>query len=149
MSCYPTEFYCLTGTVLAAAFIASPTLTQVPGDDAYFTAPHPYEVLGITLTSSMLNFGTAPLGVFVVFDQSGTKTTYSKSTACPLQHVTLQNSLTGPPAVPIPTNKTTPIIFSQPKEIASGAKIALFTFGDTTAGNRADIFCSLILRQKK
>lgn len=144
---FPTEFFSLTGTVLAAAFSPSPTLTLVPGADASIDFQVPYELLGITFTSSLLNYGTARLGAFVIIGQNLPTLAYSKTTSAPVGSVTLQNSLVGPPAVPIPTNKTIAVVFLQPKLITPGTKIALYTFGDNTAGNQADLFVALTMRQ--
>lgn len=137
----------LSCDILAASFSVSPTLTRAPGPggvipdfDGY------YELTGLVLTSTLLNFSTTnPLGVFVIIGKQPLRLSYSNSLVCPVAHVTFNNSLTGPPVVPIPTNKSTPVPFAVPYPLLPKTPIALYTFGDTTAGNRAAAYLSLQL----
>jgi hypothetical protein len=147
MACHPTEFFSLTGQVAAADFSAPPNLALVSGADAFQDFQQAYEILGITLTSSLTNFGTAVMGIFVCVGPNTPTITYSKTTPAPVGAVTGTNSLVGPPAVPIPSDKTIVKVFLQPKRIGAGTRIALYAFGDTTAGNFAYAAVSLDMRR--
>lgn len=132
--------------VLAAAFSAAPQLTLGATID---DLPVPYYLVSLTLSSSLLNFGTSELGVFVIIGQNERNISFSLSSQSPLYHVTLQNSLVGPPAVPIPTNKTTPKPFRQPILLPPRKPISLYTFGGTTAGNRLVAYLAAELVKKE
>lgn len=147
MRCYPTEFYSLTGSVAAADFSPPPTLQLIAGDDALISFPAPYELMGITMTSTLTNFGTAIMGVFVVIGQDQKQISYARSTPAPIGAVTGTNSLIGPPAVPIPSDKTIATVFLQPKRIEPQTKISLYAFGDNTAGNALAAYISLVMRR--
>lgn len=131
--------------VLAAALSASPTMTLAASIQKW-TAP--YYLTGLCLNSTLLNFGTTPLGVFVIIGQKAITLSYSSALKSPVCHVTLQNSYTGPPSTPVPTNKSTPISFAQPFPINPDTTIGLYTFGDTTAGNRVNAYLSLQMVQR-
>lgn len=149
MPCHPTEFYSLTGAVVAANFSAPPNLLLIPDATAQLSWPVDYELLGITMTSTLTNFGTAIMGVFLMINQNQPKITYATATPAPIAAVTGQNSLVGPPAVPIPSDKTIAKVFLQPPIIKAGQLIALYAFGDTTAGNSLAAFVSLDVRMHK
>lgn len=123
----------LRAQVDAANFVAPPTMALI---DSIDDLPIDYYIVSMTLASTLLNFGTAEMGVFVVIGQEQDQLTFSRTIQSPLYHVTLQNSLVGPPAVPIPTNKTTPKPFRQPMLLPARTPISLYVFGDTTAGNK-------------
>lgn len=142
MSC-DVEFFNLSGTVAAAGFSSAyprlqfvATIDDLPGD---------YWLTGMTLSSSLLNFGAPLLGVFVVIGTRQVEISVAVKLQSPLYHMTLNNSLTGPPVVPIPTNKTTPKAFRQPKRIGPRTPISLYACGDTTAGNAITALLALEL----
>ncbi len=136
------EIYNLRASVLAAAFVSPPSM-KFTGEELSF--PHAYDLTGLSLSSTMLNYGTAEMGVFVVVGADKDTLTFSKTTGALLAHVSLQNSLPGPPAVPIPTNKSTPLPLPSPKRIPAGSKIRLYVFGDQTAGNQLLAYLSVQL----
>lgn len=140
----PTEVYNLKADVAAAALAASPSLTRI----AQVDFPYPYLLEGVLFSSSLLNFGTTELGVFLITGQSQKVVQFSETTKAIVQHVTLNNSLTGPPVVPVPTNKATPISFRCPIRIGAKSPIGLYTFGDTTAGNRVLAYVSLFVARE-
>lgn len=110
--------------------------------------PVAYYLVSMTLASTILNFGTAELGVFVVIGQTAKTLNFSQTIQSPLYHVSLQNSVVGPPAVPIPTNKTTPKPFRQPMLLPPRTPISLYAFGDTQAGNRLISYLAIELVKK-
>lgn len=144
MSC-SVDIFNLRVEVLAAAFTAAPALTLGATID---DLPVPYYLVSLTLSSSLLNFGTGELGVFVLLGTNEKNMSFSTAVRSPLYHVTLNNSLTGPPAVPIPTNKTTPKPFRQPILLPPRTPISLYTFGGTTAGNRLVAYLAAELVKK-
>ncbi len=148
MPCYPTEPFNLQGTTLAAAFSAPPVLLKMAGENAFIDFPVPYELMGVTLSSSLTNFGTAEMGIFVIVGGNQERLTLGKSTRAIIQAITGTNSFTGPPATPIPSDKVATTVFLQPMLITPNMKIALYAYGDTTAGNVASAVVTLILRQK-
>ncbi len=147
MSCHKTEIFSLSGAVAAAGFVAPPSLTLIPDENATQSWQVGYELLGISLTSSLTNFGTALMGLFVVV-ASNTKTiSYGKSTQSILAHISGNNSIVGPPAVAIPSDKTVTRVFLQPIFIPGNTRISLYACGDTTAGNALSAFVSLDMRR--
>lgn len=140
------EIYNIRADVLAADFVNSPQMGYT-GQQLEF--PHAYDLVGLSLVSTMLNFGTTEMGVFVVVGSDQEQLTFSKTTAALLGHVTLQNSLAGPPPVPIPTNKSTPLPLPFPKRIPPGKKVRLYAFGGNDAGNRLLAYLSIQVVEAK
>lgn len=147
MPCHPTEPFSLEGTVLAAAFSAPPVLQLIAGPNSFITFPVDYEILGVTLMSSLTNFGTAKMGVFVLFGTSTPTITYDTTTAALHGAITGQNSIVGPPAVPIPSDKSVPKVWLAPIRLPAGKRIAIYAYGDTTAGNLLTVNVALDMRQ--
>jgi hypothetical protein len=135
------EVFNLSCDVAAADFSVAPVMTlaaKIPDFGDFF------DLMGLTLTSSLLNFSTTnPVGVFVIIGKSNAKLTFSRSLICPMPHVTLQNSYAGPPVTPVPTTKTTPKSFSKPFPITPKMPISIYVYGDNTANNRATAFLAL------
>ncbi len=148
MPCYPTELYSLTGSVAAADLSPPPNLKLIAGVNATQNFQVAYELLGVTFTSSLTNFGTTEMGVFVLIGTNTPTTTYGKSTPAVIGAVTGQNSIVGPPALPIPSDKVVAQVFLQPVLIKANTPISLYAFGDNTAGNALNVFASLVMRQK-
>ncbi len=148
MPCHPTEFFSLRGSVAAAGFVAGPGLTLIPSDDATQKWPVEYEILGISLTSSLTNFGAADMGLFVVLGPTQKNISYGKTTPALLAHITGNNSIVGPPAIAIPSDKTVTRVFLQPIIVPNGKQVSLFAFGDNTAGNALSAFVSLDMRRR-
>lgn len=147
MPCHETQFFCLSGSVAAAAFSAPPNLTPVAGDAAFLTQGVPFELLGVTLSTTLTNFGTANMGVFVMVGVNQPLITLANTSPVVIGAITGQNSLAGPPAVPIPSDKVVTTVFLQPKRIEPNTRISLYAFGDTTAGNSLTAVASLVMRQ--
>ena len=148
MGCHPTIPFLISGSVAAAAFSAPPTLTAVAGANAVLTNPVPMELMSVTLSSTLTNFGTANMGVFVLIGQNGNTLSFATSTPALIGAVTGSNSIVGPPAVPIPSYKVATTVFLQPILVPPNTKIQLFAFGDNTAGNALFAVASLVMRQK-
>src|SRR4051812_20127806 len=125
MACHPTEFFSLTSQLTAANFSAYPNLALMPGANAFQDWPVPYELIGITLSSSLTNFSASLMGVFVIIGANTPILVYDKSTASPLHAITGNNSLVGPPAVPIPSDKSQSKVFLNPPLIKQGTRISL------------------------
>lgn len=140
------EIYNIRADVAAADFVNAPKMGYT-GQELDF--PHAYDLVGLSLVSTMLNYGTAEMGVFIVVSNDQDQLTFSKTTAALLGHVSLQNSLPGPPAVPIPTNKSTPLPLPFPKRIPPRSKIRLYAFGGNDAGNRLLAYLSVQVVQVK
>jgi hypothetical protein len=135
------EIFNLRAEVLAAAFRAPPAMELI---DTIDNIPKEYYLTGLVLTSTMLNFSTTKeMGVFFVIGQTQEVVTFSEAIRSPISHVTLQNSLTGPPIVPVPTTKTTPLPLPQPILIRPRVPLSLYVFGDTTASNRLLAYLSV------
>ncbi len=147
MPCNPTEIYSLTAQLAAADFNPPNVLELAPGDNAAIDFPVPYELIGITLVSTLTNFGTAIMGVFVLIKTNTPQVTYSKSTPALIGHATGQNSIVGPPALAVPSDKSIAKVFLQPIRIPANSKISIFAFGDNTAGNAAAAFVMLDVRK--
>lgn len=147
MPCNPTEIYSLTAQIAAANFNAPPDLKQPGTDNSFIDFPVPYELLGITLVSTLTNFGTAIMGVFVLAKSNTPTITYSKSTPALIGHATGQNSIVGPPALAVPSDKSIAKVFLQPVRIPANSRISIYAFGDTTAGNAAAAFVMLDVRK--
>ncbi len=147
MACNPTEIYSLTTQLAAADFNAPNVLKLAPGNDAFEDFPVPYELLGITLVSTLTNFGTAIMGVFVLIKTNTPTVTYSKSTPALIGHATGQNSIVGPPALAVPSDKSIAKVFLQPVRIPANSRISLYAFGDNTVGNAAAAFVMLDVRK--
>lgn len=148
MPCHPTEFYCLSGSLAAANFSPPPLLQLIPGASAILTFQTPYELMGVTLSSTLTNFGTANMGVFVLVGVTTPKITFATSTPVAMGAVSGTNSIVGPPALPIPSDKVATTVLLQPILIKPGMPIALYAFGDTTAGNALLAVASLVMRRK-
>lgn len=148
MPCFPTELYSLSGSVSAANFSAPPTLKLVAGNTAFQKFDVTYEILGITLSSTLTNFGAAIMGVFVVVGPNQPTITFATSTPALIHAITGQNSITGPPALPVPSDKVASKVYLQPILVPPGKQISLYAFGDTTAGNFLQAFVSLDMRRK-
>ncbi len=149
MTCYTTEAQCLSGSVAAANFSAPPNLAAIAGDAAFITHPIAYELLGITLSSTLTNFGTANMGVFVLLGTNSPTLTLANDTPVLIQALTGTNSIIGPPAVPIPSDKVATTVFLQPFYIPPNVRLALYAYGDTTAGNALSVVASLVMRAAK
>ncbi len=149
MPCYPTEAQCITGSVAAAAFSAPPVLKQIAGANAFITHPVAYELLGVTLSSTLTNFGVANMGVFVLIGANTPTITLANDTPVLIQALTGTNSITGPPALAVPSDKVATTVFLQPIQVPPNVRIALYAYGDTTAGNALSVVASLVMRQAK
>lgn len=147
MACHPTELFSLAGSVSAAAFSAPPNLQLINQATAFQKWDVPYEVLGVTLSSTLTNFGTAVMGAFVLVGPNTDTVTFATSTQALIQAVTGTNSLTGPPAVPIPSDKVASTVFLHPVRVPPGKRISIYAFGDTTAGNFLQAYVSLVMRR--
>ena len=148
MPCGPTEFFSLQGSVAAADFSVFPNLKLIATANASQDWQVPYELTGITLSTSLTNFSSSLMGVFVIIGANTSLLSYGKSTSSPLHAITGQNSLVGPPAVFIPSDKSQSKVYLNPPVIKPGTKIALYAFGDTTAGNSLTAFVSLDMQRK-
>lgn len=149
MGCNPTALFALKGEVAAADFVASPRLKLVADDDAIQQWQENYELLGVHMSSSLTNFGTADMGIFIILGANSDEISYGKSTPSLISHISGTNSIIGPPAVAIPSDKSLYRPFLQPIDVSHGTKIAAYAFGDTTAGNKLSFFVSFDMRVKR
>lgn len=101
--------------------------------------PVGYALVGVQLTTSLINYGTPLAGIVLVVGQTALSLSISNELQQITSHVTQQNSIVGAPNIPIPTSKCTSDsfgLFAYP--MTAGAKISLYGFADATAGN--DLF---------
>lgn len=109
------------------------------------TFPVAYALIGVQLSSSLINYGTNLAGILVVIGQTAAVLAVSPDLKQVTSHITQQNSLVGPPIVPIPTSKCTSDsfgLFAYP--MPAGTPISLYAFADATVGN--DLFAIASLK---
>lgn len=133
MSCVtPVEFRTLFGGFNGRADTVFPEMVLL--DTLKFTVA--YALMGVQLSSSITNLGTPLAGVFVVVGQDKPKLTVSNSIGSPICQYSAQNSIVGPPIVPIPTTKSGSAPFgSLGYPLPAGTPVSLYGFGDDTDGN--------------
>ncbi len=142
MGCQGVEIYNLFCDVQAPDLSVFPLMTVADTLEGLTTD---YWLTEVLLTSSLLNYSSALLGVAVIIGQNEKQVSYSDSVISPVIHFSNNNSLVGPPVVPIPTNKSTPVPFPDPYPITPSTQISLFTFGTNDVGNlnRVSAFLSI------
>jgi hypothetical protein len=110
------------------------------------TFPINYILVGVQLSSSLVIFGTNKGGILLVVGQKRPKLTVSNSIQSIISHITNPNSLTGPPAIAVPTSKVTSLSFGAfGVPIPAGTPLSLYAFADGTSGNDLFAICSLQL----
>jgi len=144
----PVEFKTLFGRFQPDAGTATiyPSLRLI----STLQIPQPYALVGLQLSSSLVIYGANFGGFFIVIGQTLAQLSVSQALNSPMSHITQPNSLTGPPAVAIPTSKVTSLSFGQfAYPLPAQTPISLYAFADATAGNDLFAVCSLQLARMK
>jgi hypothetical protein len=142
------EIRTLAGRFQPTTAVLYPRLQIMTGDLATFTAPTGYALIGVQLSTTLLNYGTNLAGILLIIGQTAPQLAVSNSLKQVTSHITQQNSLVGPPVVPIPTSKCTSDsfgLFAYP--MPAGTPISLYAFADATAGN--DLFAMASLKMAR
>lgn len=108
----------------------------------------PYVLVGLQFSTVFVNYGPSLMGAAVVIGSGYPNTAVSDKVNAPVFHETYQNSLVVPIVVPMPTSKTSTIVYGEYGiRIPVGTWVCLYGYWDLTANNTLHAIATLHLVQ--